>query len=439
MLSILAPVGTVTRTVANLNAFLKAHKCPEYADLYRKAGEEFGVRWDVAIFQSILETGWFWNNSGPFDVKKEQNNFAGLGATGGGVPGDSFPDPLTGIRAQLQDLALRCDTYLPRESIISPYAKKQYDTISNRHSKTWEDLSGTWAADKSYHVQIYRIMDQFDKEFPASGDTPKPPPPTAATWIGISNNMGTCVQALADDKPVEIVEGKNVDALIALLQRHRLTARTFDVCARFSGTPDPVKPPSKKKTTIFLDPGHSKSRPGARSNDGKVKEELLNQHACEVLKSALESAGYSVTMWDPDPDNLTAVGAEARKYDVAISWHHNSYDGSGNPYHCVMIDPAAPNAWKLIASRLAIAMEKGARGTCADTVVFGGTNGLAGVYEAELTVLNTSANDPDGKKPFHILPEGYFLNKMTSVQACMDATKAIALEFSKQLMVEFPE
>lgn len=159
-------MGKATRSVKNLNAWLASKKCPQYADLYRQAGEEFGVRWDMAIFQSCLETGWFWNNSGPFDVKKEQHNFAGLGATGGGVPGDSFPDALTGIRAQLQDLALRCDTFLPKESIISPYAKKQYETISNRHSKHWEDLSGTWAADKNYHTKIYSIMNDFDSKYP---------------------------------------------------------------------------------------------------------------------------------------------------------------------------------------------------------------------------------------------------------------------------------
>jgi N-acetylmuramoyl-L-alanine amidase len=202
---------------------------------------------------------------------------------------------------------------------------------------------------------------------------------------------------------------------------------------------EPPKPPTKKKTTVLLDPGHSKSRVGARSNDGKVKEEVLNLHACETIKAELERGGYAVTMYDPDPDNLTAVGQKARGFDVVISWHHNQYkNGTENPYHCVMIDPAAPSAWKNIASRLAIAIEKGARGTCADTVVFSGTHDLVGVYEAELTVLNTSANDPDGEKPFHVLPEAYFLNKMTSVQGCMDASKAIALQFAKQLMIEFP-
>ncbi len=33
-----------------------------------------------------------------------QNNFAGIGTTGGGVPGDSFPDVSTGVLAQMQHL-----------------------------------------------------------------------------------------------------------------------------------------------------------------------------------------------------------------------------------------------------------------------------------------------------------------------------------------------
>jgi hypothetical protein len=52
-------LGRGTRDVNSLNAWLREKGCPEYADLYRKAGEKWGVRWDVAIFQSCLETGFF--------------------------------------------------------------------------------------------------------------------------------------------------------------------------------------------------------------------------------------------------------------------------------------------------------------------------------------------------------------------------------------------
>ncbi len=36
----------------------------------------------------------------------KQNNFAGLGTTGGGVPGDSYPDVNTGVLAQIQHLVV---------------------------------------------------------------------------------------------------------------------------------------------------------------------------------------------------------------------------------------------------------------------------------------------------------------------------------------------
>ena len=70
---------------------------------YMRLGEQLGVRWDFAFYQMILETGALsyrrGNRSG--DVRATQNNFAGLGATGGGAPGESFKDVPTGVRAHL--------------------------------------------------------------------------------------------------------------------------------------------------------------------------------------------------------------------------------------------------------------------------------------------------------------------------------------------------
>ena len=231
-------LGKSTRSVADLNKWLKSKGCPEYAQLYIDSGKEFGVRGDMALFQSCLETGWFWNNEGPFDVDKSQNNFAGLGATGNGVPGDSFPDARTGIRAQCQDLALRCDTYLPKESIISPYAKKQYDTISNRHSKYWEDLSGTWAADKRYHEQIYRIAGSFDLSYPNS--KPEETPVKEATWLNIANDK-SCVQAMNGGDLIETFEGNSLKALMSAVARHPKMG-TWAIGERKKGdVTDPVK------------------------------------------------------------------------------------------------------------------------------------------------------------------------------------------------------
>src|SRR5262245_59542747 len=75
---------------------------------YMKQGESLGVRWDFAFYQMIVETGAlsYWRGNRAGDVKATQNNFAGLGATGKGERGESFPDIETGVRAHLEHLLL---------------------------------------------------------------------------------------------------------------------------------------------------------------------------------------------------------------------------------------------------------------------------------------------------------------------------------------------
>lgn len=70
---------------------------------YARLGTELGIRWDTAFFQMLLETG---NLKFGGDVSPQQNNFAGLGATGNGAPGESFPDVKTGVKAHLQHLLM---------------------------------------------------------------------------------------------------------------------------------------------------------------------------------------------------------------------------------------------------------------------------------------------------------------------------------------------
>ena len=60
-----------------------------------------GVRGEVIYEQAMLETGWLQFQG---DASAGQFNFSGLGTTGGGVAGNSFPDVRSGIRAQVQHL-----------------------------------------------------------------------------------------------------------------------------------------------------------------------------------------------------------------------------------------------------------------------------------------------------------------------------------------------
>ena len=71
-----------------------------YCTIFKQEAEAEGVRVEVAFAQAMLETG-FLKFGG--DVKPNQYNFAGIGATGG-VPGNEFSDVREGIRAQIQHL-----------------------------------------------------------------------------------------------------------------------------------------------------------------------------------------------------------------------------------------------------------------------------------------------------------------------------------------------
>jgi Mannosyl-glycoprotein endo-beta-N-acetylglucosaminidase len=168
---------------ARLMEFLKAQNPkvdPMYdgiAKLYKEHGEKYGVRWDYAFYQMSIETGYlaFRRPGGKAgDVKVRQYNFAGIGTTGGGVPGDAYPDMSTGVLAQIQHLVAYSG-----ESVSSPVAprtklmQENIIEVSKRLKRqvTFADLSGRWAADKRYGSIIDKIADRF-REGHCTGPAP---------------------------------------------------------------------------------------------------------------------------------------------------------------------------------------------------------------------------------------------------------------------------
>lgn len=91
-----------------------------FCQLYYDEATAEGVRPEVAFAQTMKETG-FLQYGG--DASIEQYNFAGLGTTGNGVPGNSYPDVQTGIRAQIQHLKAYATTdSLNQECVDDRYA-----------------------------------------------------------------------------------------------------------------------------------------------------------------------------------------------------------------------------------------------------------------------------------------------------------------------------
>ena len=149
----------------------------------------------------------------------------------------------------------------------------------------------------------------------------------------------------------------------------------------------------------MLDPGHSRSEPGARGRLPEVKEEILNEIQATVIKEKLSQKGFVVDIYNPDSDDLTDIGQKARDYDMFLSLHHNSYGGTGDPYSCAMIDndkskPSSKQLAASIAKRVASAI---------GNPIFGGTHDTKGVYETGLAVLD--AAEPVCKGPCILEPE----------------------------------
>lgn len=131
----------------------------ELVHAYYEEAEHEGVRADVALAQAFKETGCFAYGG---DVDWKQNNFCGLGATGGGVKGLSFPNMRTGARAHIQHLL----AYSRKERPTNPIVDPRYDLIrTNRPDiygrlTRWTDLNGVWAVPgRNYGQEILIIRD----------------------------------------------------------------------------------------------------------------------------------------------------------------------------------------------------------------------------------------------------------------------------------------
>lgn len=177
----------------------------QLAQLYISEGETEGVRGDLAFCQSCVETG-YWQFKG--DVNPSQNNFSGIGATGNGAQGASFPDAKTGIRAQIQHLK----AYASKEALRNQCVDPRYSLVTKGCASTLEGLSGRWAADKGYAGKILAVYK--DAESFKGGTATKLPylVKVTADALNVRSGPGTSYKVnmtIRDQGTYTIVEEKN--------------------------------------------------------------------------------------------------------------------------------------------------------------------------------------------------------------------------------------
>jgi hypothetical protein len=141
------------------------------ARYYKVHGERYHVRWDYAFYQMLIETNFltYRTGSGKWgDVRPSQNNFAGIGATGGGAPGDRYPDVSTGVLAQIQHLVAYSGEMVVKP--VAPRTREVQDKVVELSRAigrpvTYRDLAGRWAVDKKYGTSIEFIAERFRARF----------------------------------------------------------------------------------------------------------------------------------------------------------------------------------------------------------------------------------------------------------------------------------
>lgn len=168
-------------TPDRLMAFLKRRNAtlsPRFskiASFYKTHGERWGVRWDYAFFQMAIETNFLTYrapNGRMGDVDPKQNNFAGIGTTGGGVPGDSFPDVSTGVLGQIQHLVAYSGEEVPNPVAQRTQLKQVHILEKSRELHRpvrFSDLAKRWAVDPKYGNSIEWVAQKFRAEFCPSG------------------------------------------------------------------------------------------------------------------------------------------------------------------------------------------------------------------------------------------------------------------------------
>jgi hypothetical protein len=143
---------------------------------YMRVGEELKIRWDIAFFQMMLETG---NLTFTGDVSATQNNFAGLGATGKHVPGESFPDVATGVKAHLQHLLLYAGEHLDNPVAERTRKVQEWGVLTAWQQSLsgpidYTQLAKQWAPTSRRYVRDISALTEAFYGGPCHGPDPKP-------------------------------------------------------------------------------------------------------------------------------------------------------------------------------------------------------------------------------------------------------------------------
>ena len=126
------------------------------AELYITESAFEGINHDIAFCQMCLETNYLRFGG---DVKRSQNNFCGLGATGAGATGLSFKSMEIGVRAHIQHLKAYATTLPLNRKLVDP----RFSLVRRGSGRFVDDLTSRWATDPFYGTKIKNKLKNLAK------------------------------------------------------------------------------------------------------------------------------------------------------------------------------------------------------------------------------------------------------------------------------------
>lgn len=326
-----------------------------------------GIRGDLAFAQMMKETN-FLKFTG--DVKESQNNFAGIGATGGGAVGASFSDIRTGIRAVIQHLK----AYATKDALKQPVVDPRYDLVT-KGSAPYEEWLGKnenpngygWATGLNYGYDIvdrvnimkainiqpssatinsFSVPSDFKpgKNYIISGKSNSDNRVLYQFWVrDYSSRNWTLVQDYSENGIFTWNPSKSGSFRIKMNVKDIYSSKDFDnsIYKDVIVTPNIVEKSNITGMTIVVDPGHNYG--GDDGAYGKFpnitySERDLNMQMGLKLKAELEKLGANVILTRQESDRSTVdlQTSLQKRVDIAnsananlfISLHHDVSSGT---------------------------------------------------------------------------------------------------------------
>ena len=209
---------------------------------YMRHGENLKIRWDYAFFQMMLETNALKYTG---DVHWSQNNFAGLGATGGGVKGERFRSVSDGVRAHLEHLLIYAGVYVDNPVAERTRKIQQWKVLAKwqrtfKRPMTYKDIGTKWAPKaRDYAPNIEFTAQRF---FDRYCNKPDPYPELLA-----EANRGIKRKKVASARATQSPPAKKLKSPL----NTRAALGASDVRPTSQASVTSVQPPTKKSSQQF--------------------------------------------------------------------------------------------------------------------------------------------------------------------------------------------